>query len=71
VVVDQEHGSRELSNVTFRFRYDPTTQRFILIGFDFASTDRLTAQTVTESTNYLTAVRVVSRDKGEQPSQQS
>ena len=64
VVVDQDHGSREISNVTFRFRYDAATQRFVLIGFDFATADRLTAQTVTESTNYSTGARVVARDKG-------
>ena len=64
VVVNQEHGSRELSNITFRFRYDAATQRFILIGFDYASADRLTANTVTESINYLTGLRVVQRGKG-------
>ena len=64
VVVNQEHGSRELSNITFRFRYDAGTQRFILIGFDYATADRLTANTVTESINYLTGARVVQRGKG-------
>ena len=64
VVVNQEHGSRELSNITFRFRYDAATQRFILIGFDYATADRLTANTVTESINYLTGARVVQRGKG-------
>jgi hypothetical protein len=65
VVVNQEHGSRELSNLTFRFRYDAATQRFILIGFDYVTADRLTANVVTESTNYLTGLRVVTRSKGE------
>ena len=64
VVVNQEHGSRELSNITFRFRYDAATRRFILIGFDYATVDRLTANTVSESINYLTGVRVVQRGKG-------
>jgi hypothetical protein len=65
VVVNQEHGSRELSNLTFRFRYDAASQRFILIGFDYATVDRLTTNSVSESTNYLTGVRVVTRGKGD------
>jgi hypothetical protein len=64
IVVDQDHGSRELTNTTYRFRYDPDTQKFVLIGFDYADSDRATAQVVSESTNYLTGVRKVSRDKG-------
>jgi hypothetical protein len=65
VVVEQEHGSREVSNVTFRFRYDPATQRFVLIGYDFGNVDRLTASIATESTNYVTGARVVTRGKGQ------
>jgi hypothetical protein len=57
IVVEQDHGSREVSDVTFRFRYDPASQRFILIGFDYIYHDRLTARVSSESTNYLTGVR--------------
>ena len=64
IVVDQDHGSRNLTNTTYRFRFDAATKRFILIGFDYADADRLTAKVVSESTNYLTGVRVVSRDQG-------
>ena len=64
IVVDQDHGSRELTNMTFRFRYDAATRQFILIGFDYAEADRATAATVSESTNYLTGVRITTRDKG-------
>lgn len=64
VVVEQEHGSRELTNTTYRFRHDPSSGRFQLIGFDYASADRLTASVVTESTNYLSAVRVTTRPRG-------
>ncbi len=64
IVVDQDHGARNLTNTYYRFRHDPNTQRFVLIGFDYADADRLTAQVVSESTNYLTGVRKVSRDKG-------
>lgn len=64
VVVEQEHGSRDVTNLTYRFRFDAATQRFVLIGFDLATADRLTATVVTESTNYLTGVRRVLRGKG-------
>jgi len=57
IVVDQDHGSREVSDETFRFRYDPASQRFILIGFDYTYHDRLTTRGSSESTNYLTGVR--------------
>jgi len=71
IVVDQDHGSRNLTNTTYRFRYDPETQRFVLIGFEYADADRTTAQVVSESTNYLTGVRKVARDKGEKTLQSS
>ena len=64
-VVDQDHGSRNLTNTTYRFRYDQATKRFILIGFDYADADRLTAHLVSESTNYSTGVRITTREKGE------
>ena len=57
IVVEQDHGSREVSDVTFRFRYDPASQRFILIGFDYAERDRANGKSASESTNYLTGVR--------------
>lgn len=64
IVVGQDHGSRELTNMTFRFRYDAATKQFILIGFDYAVADRATANTVSESTNYLTGARITTRGKG-------
>ena len=57
IVISQEHGSREVSNTTYRFRYDSTTKRFVLIGFDYVENDRATAKVMSESTNYLTGVR--------------
>ena len=64
VVVEQDHGSRNLTNTTYKFRFEPATQRFLLIGFDLADADRLTAQVVSESNNYLTNSRVIRRSKG-------
>jgi hypothetical protein len=63
LVVDQDHGSRDVTETTYRFRYEPAAGRFALIGFDLADNDRLTANTVTESTNYLTGLRVTTRGK--------
>lgn len=65
VVVEQDHGSRNLTNTTYKFRFEPATERFRLIGFDLADADRLTAQVVSESSNYLTNSRVITRSKGD------
>jgi len=64
IVVDQDHGSRNLTNTYYRFRYDAGSRQFVLIGFDYADADRATAQVISESTNYLTGVRTVFRSKG-------
>jgi hypothetical protein len=57
ITVSQDHGSREVSNTTYKFRYDPASKRFVLIGFDYVENDRATAKVTSESTNYLTGVR--------------
>src|SRR5204862_3618257 len=49
IVVEQDHGSRDVSDVTFRFRYDPASKRFMLIGFDYSERDRATAKSSSES----------------------
>jgi hypothetical protein len=64
IVVDQDHGSRNLTNTYYRFRYDAGSRQFVLIGFDYADADRGTAKVVSESINYLTGVRTVFRSKG-------
>ncbi|MFZ2445716.1 MAG: hypothetical protein WAW37_05120 [Syntrophobacteraceae bacterium] len=60
----QEHGSRDLATQTYRFRYEPATGKFALLGFDFTSSDRATGKEASESTNYLTGMRVVTRKDG-------
>jgi hypothetical protein len=65
LVVDQDHGSRNVTETTYRFRYEPAAGRFALIGFDLKDVDRLSATTVTESTNYLTGLRITTRGNGE------
>lgn len=65
VVVEQDHGSRNLTNTTYKFRFESATGRFRLIGFELADADRLTANVVSESSNYLTNSRVITRSKGD------
>lgn len=64
LVIEQEHGSRDLTSTTYRFKYDAQRNKFVLIGFDYADTDRAAGGTWTESTNYLTGKRVTTVDKG-------
>jgi len=58
VIVNQEFGSRNLTHQTLRFRYEPTSQKMALIGLDLHDTDRATATTIEESTNFLTGVKL-------------
>lgn len=58
IVVSQEFGSREVTEHTYRFRYDAPAGRFVLIGFDSTSRDRLTASVTQESTNFLTGKKI-------------
>jgi hypothetical protein len=64
LIVDQDHGSREVTALTYRFRYEPNAGRFALIGFDIATVDRATGVEVSESTNYLTGARITTRRSG-------
>ena len=58
LVVRQEFGSREVTEHTYRFRYEPAEAKFVLIGFDSTSRDRLTAAVTLESTNFLTGRKI-------------
>lgn len=62
-IVKQEYGSRETTNETFRFRYDPEVQRFVIIGEDVETFDRLTGDGVKESTNFLTGVKLITKTR--------
>ncbi len=51
-------GSRESTDSTFRFRYDPKVSKFALIGYDEIDNDRGTGASTSTSTNYLTGVQI-------------
>ena len=61
--VHQLSGSREATDLTQRFRYDDASGRFLLIGQDVETYDRLEGGGTSESTNYLTGVRVTKKTK--------
>ncbi|WP_123580469.1 hypothetical protein [Abditibacterium utsteinense] len=63
--VTQDNGSREVTNTTHKFRLDKRTQRVYLIGFDMSENDRLTANTRSQSSNYLTGAKKITIIKGE------
>ena len=56
--VNQLSGAREATDLTQRFRHDPATGRFQLIGEERSEYDRAAGGGTGTSTNYLTGVRV-------------
>lgn len=58
IIVDQMMGSREYAVYTWRFRYDPQTQRFVMIGMDLESADGGRGTGTIESSNYLTGQKI-------------
>lgn len=58
LIINQEYGSRQVTQETFRFRYDAQSNRFPLIGTDIVTADRATGATISESTNLLTGVKL-------------
>lgn len=64
LIVQQDRGSRWVTDMTFRFRYDEQPGMFILIGFDYSSRDRGEGKSASESTNYLTGKRITTPMNG-------
>lgn len=64
LTVGNDHGSRWVTEVTYKFRFDEQPNMFILIGFDYVSRDRAEGSVTTESTNYLTGKRITTTGKG-------
>ncbi len=63
IVIKQEYGSREVTQETLRFRYDSEAKRFVFIGVDVKSYDRLTGESLMESSNFLTSVKLTTKSK--------
>jgi hypothetical protein len=60
LVVTQLWGSREIGSSTQRFRFEPSSRRMRLIGEDLTFDDRARGDSIRESSNHLTGVRVLS-----------
>jgi hypothetical protein len=58
VIVKETGGSRESTSETWRFRYDPRSQRFVLIGRDSDSRDSVVGKGKEVSFNTLTGLKV-------------
>lgn len=58
LVINTLTGSRESTETTFRFRYDPKVKKIALIGYDKIERDRATGASTSRSTNFLTGVRI-------------
>jgi hypothetical protein len=58
LIINTLTGSRESTDSTFRFRYDPKVAKFALIGYDEIDRDRATGSSSGTSTNYLTGVQI-------------
>ncbi|MFN0111641.1 MAG: hypothetical protein ACKVZH_22495 [Blastocatellia bacterium] len=63
IIVTQDYGSREITKETYRFRHDSESNRFAFIGVDLESYDRANGQTLKESTNFLTGVKLVAKSQ--------
>jgi len=61
VIISQMSGSREFTYVTWRFRLDANTARFLLIGKDEESGDSILGTGTIESINYLTGRKIVEK----------
>ena len=63
--VNQDNGSREVTDTTYKFRLDHRSPRMYLIGLELSASDRLINGGRSESTNFLTGVKKITLIKGE------
>lgn len=63
LIVNQDHGSRNVVEQTFRFRYEPRMKKFVLIGLDVNDNDRASGEVVEESTNFITGRKITKRSQ--------
>ena len=65
LLIDQENGSREVTNTTHKFRLDKRTPRLYLIGLELSASDRLLNGGRRESANFLMGMKKITLIKGE------
>jgi hypothetical protein len=58
LIVSQMTGSREYTDQTWRFRYDPKLSRFVLIGKDRTDGDAILGAGDKVSSNFLTGLKI-------------
>jgi hypothetical protein len=58
LIIRQDHGSREITSETYRFKFDPQIKRFALIGMDISVYDRVSGTSSDDSVNFLTGVKI-------------
>ncbi len=63
--INQDNGSREVTDMTYKFRLDKRVPRLYLIGSELSASDRLINGGRSESTNYLTGVKKITLIQGE------
>jgi hypothetical protein len=63
--INQDNGSREVTDMTYKFRLDRRTPRLYLIGLELSASDRLINGGRQESTNFLTGIKKITLIKGE------
>ena len=63
--INQDNGSRQTTDVTFKFRLDKRAKRFYLIGSEVIINDRLAPNTRRQSTNHLTGRQKITQIGGE------
>lgn len=61
LIVSQLYGSREATDYLHRFRFEPATKKFLLIGEDINNYDRATGAAESTSTNYLTNKQIITK----------
>jgi len=69
LIVEQDYGSRKVTEQLFRFRYEAKHGKFFLIGYDMSDRDRATGEFLEESSNYLTGKKIVTKSRIDEKSE--
>jgi len=58
IIITLVYGGHAMSNETYRFKFDSRTERFAMIGMDYDCLNRRDDRGYSESTNFLTGVKI-------------